>query len=81
MTSQKPKPVLVYWTDAQTISSMVPISDLKDLELVPCVNCGFLMHKDKEKVVLAEQVWMDYYQVKYVHAIPKSMITKIVRLK
>jgi len=79
--------VKVTWIDAQRIElGIIQDYELKDLEPIPCEIVGFLVHEDKERIIVAQEKWekmglADHSGVKYVHVIPKRSILKIVKLK
>jgi hypothetical protein len=75
------QPVIVRWTDAQTIQTILSVDEIGLLKLQDCMNCGFLVMEDSEKVVLVDQLWEEDSAVKYVHVIPKKMIKSIKELK
>lgn len=76
------KIIKITWLDAQRIELGVQHQeDIADLQPIPCEIVGFLIHEDKERIVLAQEKWEDLMGFKYVHVIPKISIIKIVNLK
>ena len=71
--------VKVEWIDAVAYSTKAFIKDVIQEDLPITISCGFLIHEDKEKIILASMIYediLDQYQV-----IPKGMILKITKLK
>ena len=76
------KIVEVEWLDAQRLELGVQHQeDIADLQPIPCNIVGFLIHEDKERIVIAQEKWDDLQGFKYVHVIPKCSVIKIRRLK
>ncbi len=76
------KIVKVTWIDAQRLELGVQHQeDIADLQPIPCNIVGFLIHEDKERIVIAQEKWDDLQGFKYVHVIPKCSVIKIRRLK
>ncbi|KKL95437.1 hypothetical protein LCGC14_1854580 [marine sediment metagenome] len=80
--------VKVKWIDAQRLEIGVQqLSEVKDIEPIPCEIVGFLVHEDKERIIVAQERWdklgldLEKRGCKYVHVIPKVSIIKIMRLK
>lgn len=76
------KPVYVEWVDAQHINaSLITVDEARREE--PCVarQVGYLVHEDRDKVILADQWWPEYDAVKYLTIIPRSLITQKRTLK
>jgi hypothetical protein len=77
--------VEVEWTDAQSSLDAISISELEKHPLVTTKSCGYLIKKDKEKIVLAFMVFgMNRYEeavMKHYQIIPTGMVKKIVKLK
>ncbi len=76
------KIVKITWLDAQRVELGVQHQeDIADLQPIPCDIVGFLIHEDKERIVIAQEKWDDLQGFKYVHVIPKCSVIKIRRLK
>jgi len=74
--------VRVTWLDAQRVEFGVQHQeDISDLQPIPCDIVGFLIHEDKNRIVIAQEKWEDLQGFKYVHVIPKCSVIKIKRLK
>jgi len=79
--------VKVKWIDAQRIElGVIQDYELKELVAIPCEIVGFLVHEDKDRIIVAQEKWesmglADHSGVKYVHVIPKVSILKITKLK
>ena len=78
--------VKVTWIDAQRLElGVIQDNELPDIKPIPCDIIGFLVHEDKERIIVAQEKWAklgnDYGGVKYVHVIPKVSILKITKLK
>lgn len=79
--------VKVTWIDAQRLElGVIQENELPDIKPIPCDIVGFLVHEDKERIIVAQEKWdraelVDSSGVKYVHVIPKMSIIKIVKLK
>ncbi len=77
------KPVEVEWIDAQSSMNFYNISELKEVgeeNLHITKSCGYLIHKDKTKVVLAFMLFGDE-GCKHHQIIPMGMVKKIKELK
>ena len=73
------KIVEVEWIDAQSSLNVYSIEELKEIgpeDLVVTKSAGYLVHEDKEKVVLGFMLFGDYL-VKHHQIIPKGMVKKI----
>ena len=71
--------IKVEWTDAIAYSVKVFIEDFIKEDLPISESCGFLIHEDNEKIIIASMMYeniLEQYQV-----IPKAMIKKITKLK
>ena len=69
------KIVEVEWLDAHSSMDAMTISDLEKQKPILTKSCGFLIHEDQEKIILASMIYediLDQYQV-----IPKGMVKKI----
>lgn len=69
------KIIEVEWTDAIAYSTKIIIKDLVKENLPITKSCGFLIHEDQEKIILASMMYediLDQYQI-----IPKGMVKKI----
>jgi hypothetical protein len=79
------KIVEVEWFDAQTHSGYAEdIGDLKDWNPVNSFSVGYLLHEDKEKIILGFLVFMDGKEVnavKHCQMIPKGMIKNVITIK
>ncbi len=76
------KIVRVTWLDAQRVELGVQHQeDIADLQPIPCDIVGFLIHEDKDRIVIAQEKWDDFQGFKYVHVIPKCSVIKIRKLK
>ena len=74
--------VKVRWIDAQRLEIGVQqLSEVKDIEPIPCEIVGFLVYEDDKKIVIAQEKWDDLMGCKYIHVIPKVSITKITKLR
>ena len=80
MENKKYPIVEVEWMDAQSSMDAISIEDLQKEKMALTKSCGYLIHEDKEKVILA---FMDFGdgQIKHWHMIPKGMIKKITKVK
>lgn len=79
------KVVEIEWFDAQTHSGYA--EDIGKLEeWNPCLtkSIGYLLHEDKDKVILGFMIFQDEQEinsVKHCQMIPKGMIRKITKLR
>lgn len=80
--------VKVTWIDAQRIElGIIQEDEFPDIKPIPCHIVGFLVHEDKERIIVAQEKWdklgidLEKGGAKYVHVIPKASIIKIVKLK
>jgi len=67
--------VLVEWLDASARAGWTDLADAKDCPLAPCMSVGFLIHKDKDRLVVVATVGT--YAMGDRIAIPKPWVTKI----
>ena len=81
------KIVKVTWIDAQRLElGVIQEDELPDIKPIPCDIVGFLVHEDKERIIVAQEKWdklgldLEKSGVKYVHVIPKVSIIKITEL-
>lgn len=81
----KLKKVEVEWIDAQSSLDSMTISDLEKQELYRTKSCGYLIKKDKEKIVLAFMIFgfnvADEPLLKHYQVIPTGMVKKITDVK
>ena len=80
--------VKVTWIDAQRLElGVIQEDEFPDIKPIPCDIVGFLVHEDKERIIVAQERWdklgldLEKSGVKYVHVIPKCSILKITKLK
>lgn len=72
------KIVEVYWYDAQSGLDQISIKELKEFKLFKAKSIGYLVHKDKEKIILAFTFWAYIEEeIKHYQVIPMKMIKKI----
>ncbi len=80
----KYKIVEVEWLDAQTYSGYAEdIGELSKWDPVVSYSAGYLIHEDKEKIILGFLLFIGENvsnQVKHCQMIPKGMIKKIRRV-
>jgi len=80
MESELITPVEVEWLDAQSSLDGIDINVLKKEGIVLTHSCGYLIHQDKEKIILSCMLfgsgWIKHYQI-----IPKGMVKKINKLE
>lgn len=73
--------VEVEWIDAQSgFGQAQLIEELINTELVSTYSTGYLLHEDKEKIILGFMLFGED-MVKHDQIIPKGMIKKITKLK
>ncbi|HEC66725.1 MAG TPA: hypothetical protein ENI23_15725 [bacterium] len=72
--------VEVEWFDAQSSMDFIDIESLIAEKPYLTKSCGYLIHEDKEKVILGFMVFASGY-LKHYQVIPKGMVKKIKRLK
>ena len=73
------KIVEIEWIDAQSSMDLYSVEELKSLgeeDLHITKSAGYLIHEDKEKVVLAFMLFGDEF-VKHHQIIPRGMVKKI----
>ncbi|KKN40567.1 hypothetical protein LCGC14_0732030 [marine sediment metagenome] len=74
--------VKVTWIDAQRLElGVIQVEELPDIKPIPCDIIGFKVHEDKERIVIAQERWIELGGCKYVHVIPKCSIVKIIKLQ
>ena len=76
-------PVEIEWIDAQSSLDIYSFEELKSLgvkDLEITRSCGYLIHEDKDKVILS---FMNFgnEMCKHSQIIPKGMIQKITKLE
>lgn len=85
MAKKDYKVIEIEWFDAQTHSGYA--EDIGKLEeWNPCLtkSIGYLLHEDKEKVILGFMIFQDEQEinsVKHCQMIPRGMIKKITKLR
>ncbi len=67
--------VEVEWTDAISSSTRVFTEDLIKEDLPITKSCGYLIHEDKEKIIIASMMYENV--IEQSQMIPKGMIKKI----
>lgn len=74
--------VKIEWLDAQKIDfGLNKIEDVKDIiKPASCEIVGFLINEDSRFVYLAQEYWKSEGMIKYINAIPKSLILKRKKL-
>lgn len=73
--------VEVEWFDAQSSFGLAsPIEELINVKLTTTYSTGYLLHEDKEKIILGFMLFGED-MVKHDQLIPKGMIKKITKLK
>jgi hypothetical protein len=85
----KEKDILkIYWKDARTYTDTYDYEKVRDgselVELIDCISIGYIMKQTKEFIAISSCIFTDSLgpaAVRYIHVIPKSWITKIVKLK
>jgi hypothetical protein len=83
MNKEELQPVEVEWIDAQSSMDFYNINELKEVgeeNLHVTKSCGYLIHKDKTKVVLAFMLFGDE-GCKHHQIIPTGMIKRIIKLR
>lgn len=77
----KYKIVEVKWFDAQShMGYAEEIGDVSKWEPIITYSCGYLLHQDKEKIVLGFMLFGED-GVKHCQLIPRGMIKKIREIK
>lgn len=74
------KRVEVEWIDAQSSLESRYIDELKDEQPLVTKSCGYLVNKDKDKIILAFMVFGENL-IKHWQIIPRGMVKKIRELK
>ena len=77
------KKVEVIWIDAQSSLDVYSVQELKEIgkeDLHITKSCGYLIHKDKEKIVLGFMLFGEEL-VKHHQVIPIKMVKKIKEIK
>ncbi len=75
---KKYKIVEVEWLDAESgFSSPLTIEELEKEEPVHTFSVGYLIKKDKKKIILGFMMWGEDEWFKHWQLIPKGMIIKI----
>ncbi len=77
----KYKIVEVEWLDAQSgFSSPLTLEELETQEPVHTFSVGYLLKKDKDKIILGFMLWGDDW-FKHWQLIPRGMVIKIKEIK
>lgn len=79
MNFGKKKLVVVEWEDAASNSGHYQKNDPETYGTVMCRTVGYLLNKDKHRVVLATE-WFEDGGFRHTHSIPKGMVRKITIL-
>lgn len=74
------KKVEVEWVDAQSSLDCCTIDELIEIPVIQSKSCGYLIHKDKEKVILAFMIFGEEL-IKHYQIIPIKMVKKIKEVK
>ena len=80
LNPKKLKIVLIEWIDAQSFNPqlpLIPVEELKDETPITTKSVGFLVAKNKECYVIADEYWEETDEVKWVHIIPKCCLKRI----
>ena len=87
MKPKKTKPldiVLIEWIDAQSYNLSqpnVPIEDLKEERPILTKSVGFLVSENEDCYVIADELWEETEEVRWIHIIPKCCVKEIRRVK
>ena len=74
--------VRVTWIDAQMLDvGCIQQEELPDLKPIDGDVLGFLVHEDKERIVIAREKWKEAGTCKYLLVIPKCSVVKITKLR
>ena len=74
------KIVEVEWFDAQSGNFLIELKELIEEDILLTKSCGYLLHKDKEKIILIFMLFGDH-STKHFQIIPREMVKKIRYLK
>jgi len=66
--------VLVWWLDAAVTPGWHDGNKLKDVQLSPVLSCGFIVHRNRQRIVLSSSLDRDG-DTTHCFAIPRSQIT------
>lgn len=70
----------ITWKDARTIHDIShPLEEVKTFDLLKVESIGYLVHEDKQKIILCSMVFYEYNNEKYyktLHIIPKNVVIK-----
>lgn len=73
--------VIVEWNDAASYDAWDDVSNHEThADVVPMVSIGFLLKETKDAIRIARSAHLDEEQLEGVFAIPKGMVTKMVKL-
>ena len=79
------KIVEVEWIDAHSSMDSITLSELRKQKPFKTRSCGYLIHKDNEKTILAFMVFGFNYEqepiLKHYQVIPTKMIKKIKEIR
>ena len=76
------KIIEVEWLDAQSgFSTPVDIEEAKEVEPILTHSVGYLLHEDKEKIMLGFMMFDNKDCFKHWQLIPKGMVKKIKILR
>lgn len=78
----KPDIVKIKWIDAQRIDVGIDTIEnvINSMKPVTCEIVGFIINEDSRFVYLAQEYWKSEGMIKYVNAIPKSLILETKKL-
>lgn len=66
--------ISVHWLDAGFCTQRLTEDEIKQLKLGEVYTSGYLVRKDEDVTVLAQNYWADKKQFEYFMIIPSSMI-------
>lgn len=79
---EEEKIVKITWIDAQKLElGCQDIASIKEVNPIECSIVGFLLYRDQQKTIIAQEKWGETNQAKYIHVIPECSIISVKELK
>lgn len=73
--------VEVVWHDAAGNTGWESLYDAQQADIIVCITLGYLIKKDRRKIVIASSIRKDSERVEHTTTIPRTWVVKITPLK
>ena len=73
--------VEVTWHDAAGETGWETLYDAQQADIIVCVTLGYLIKKDRRRVVIASSIRDDGARVEHTTTIPRTWVVKIIPLE